>query len=214
MKEILAYGDSLTWGADPVTRRRHPRDSRWPEVLGAGLRGRAHVVADGLPGRTTCFDDHAAPTNRNGAATLPTVLATHAPLDLVILMLGTNDLKPALCGRASGSATGMRRLIQIIRHSPDTTGQTPGILIVAPPPRVPSPAKGCDQHDQIRESAATAGLYQRLAQAEGTGFFDAGTVARAAVADGTHLDAGQTAAIGRALVPVVAGLVGINLYDD
>ena len=61
------------------------------------------MVADGLNGRTTAFDDHTADCDRNGARTLPTVLHSHAPLDLVILMLGTNDMKPVICGhRACG----------------------------------------------------------------------------------------------------------------
>jgi lysophospholipase L1-like esterase len=211
MKAILAYGDSLTWGADPVTKDRHPFAARWPTVLETGLQGRARVMAEGLPGRTTCFDDHAAPNDRNGAATLPGTLATHAPLDLVIIMLGTNDLKPHLGRVAQGSASGMKRLIQIVRHYPYSNGGIPQVLVIAPPPRVLTGAKGDEQHDQIRESQATAALYRALAAAEGAGFFDAGTVAQASPADGAHLDAVQTTAIGHALTPLVAAILDLQL---
>ena len=100
MKTILCFGDSLTWGYDPVGPGRHAHDVRWPSVLEAELGGKARVIAEGLNGRTTVFDDFAAGADRNGARVLPTLLTSHAPLDLVIIMLGTNDMKPFICGHA------------------------------------------------------------------------------------------------------------------
>lgn len=110
MQQILAYGDSLTWGADPVTGLRHPHEDLWPSVLEGGLGGAARVLHDGLGGRTTCFDDHAGPSCRNAVKTLPVALGSHMPLDLLILFLGTNDLKPIHGGVAIGAQAGMRRL--------------------------------------------------------------------------------------------------------
>ncbi len=94
MKVVMAFGDSLTYGADAENNSRHAYEDRWPTVLEQGLGGQARVIAEGLGGRTTVFDDFAADADRNGARVLPTLLGSHSPLDAVVIMLGTNDLKP------------------------------------------------------------------------------------------------------------------------
>ena len=95
MKTVLCYGDSLTWGYDAENLGRHAFDDRWQSVLQKALGGEVNVIAEGLNGRTTAYDDHLADCDRNGATLLPTILHSHAPLDLVIIMLGTNDLRRA-----------------------------------------------------------------------------------------------------------------------
>jgi lysophospholipase L1-like esterase len=133
-KTILAYGDSLTWGTNAAAGGRHAYDDRWPSVLEAGLGGAARVVNAGLGGRTTMFDDHGTAADRNGARILPTILATFDPIDLVILMLGTNDAKTFITGSAVPIAQGMRRLVEIVRTFPYDGGRAPPrVLIVAPP---------------------------------------------------------------------------------
>ena len=135
MKTVLCYGDSLTWGADGETGERFAAADCWPNVLAVGLGGGVNVIADGLRGRTTAYDEFLADCDRNGARLLPTVLYTHAPLDLVIFMLGSNDMKPHIAGTALAAMQGMRRLISIARnHNPGLqSGQRPDILVVAPP---------------------------------------------------------------------------------
>ena len=93
-KTVLCYGDSLTWGYSAETVGRHAYEDRWPSVLQKALGDRVRVIPEGLNGRTTAFDDHLADCDRNGARILPTILQSHNPLDLVIIMLGTNDMKP------------------------------------------------------------------------------------------------------------------------
>lgn len=206
MQEILIFGDSLTWGADPQTGNRHPFASRLPSVVGQGLEG-VHVVSDGLGGRNTSFNDFAGPCDRNGTQTLPVLLGTHQPLDVVVIMLGTNDLKPYICGLASGAAAGMKRLVQIVKYFPYKSGKVPKILVVAPPPCVAGPDGVPAQNRSIAESAALAPAYQALAEAEGVGFFDAGQICSASPIDGVHLSAEDTVALGRALVPAIKGLL-------
>ncbi len=139
MKTVLCYGDSLTWGYDPVERSRHALADRWSSVLAATLGADVAVIADGLNGRTTAFDDFTADCDRNGVRTLPTALHTHAPLDLVILMLGSNDMKPMLAGTAIAAAKGMRRLGALGQnHSWTQAYQAPPVLVVAPPPLGPT----------------------------------------------------------------------------
>jgi lysophospholipase L1-like esterase len=209
MKTILAFGDSLTWGADPDGGGRHPHDSLWPTVLERALDGRARVITEGLGGRTTAFDDWTGPCDRNGARVLPVLLASHMPLDLVVVMLGTNDLKPWICGHALGATAGMRRLAQIVRAHPyDKPGfPVPAVLLVAPP-ACRDARDGAPAADRsIAESQRITPLYRALADELGTAFFDAGTVAAASPIDGVHLDAAQTSALGQALAAPVHVLI-------
>jgi lysophospholipase L1-like esterase len=206
MKTVLCYGDSLTWGYDAETQGRHRHEDRWPSVVHAALGGSVEVIAEGLNGRTTAFDDPLVAADRNGVRILPTILSSHAPVDLVVLMLGTNDMKPFMHGNPFLAQRGVRRLIEIIRtHDYPAGDRAPEILLVAPP------AIGQTDSAEFREiyaggessSKRLAGLYEALADEAGCGFFDAGTVASAARFDGVHLDAANTRKIGEALAPVV-----------
>lgn len=206
MKSVLCYGDSLTWGYDPEGPGRHALQDRWPSVLQAELGAAVHVVAEGLNGRTTAFDDHLAGADRNGARILPTALTSHAPLDLVVIMLGANDMKPWIHGNAIAARQGMERLVDIVRGHDYPLGEpTPKILLVAPPPLCPTDNfefgemfSGGD-----KTSRHLAPLYETVAQETGCGFFDAGTVAETSPLDGVHLDAQNTRRIGAALAPLV-----------
>lgn len=215
MKAILCYGDSLTYGASPVPNGpRHAFEDRWPSVLEAGLGGRARVIAEGLGGRTTAHDDWFANADRNGARILPTLLESHSPLDLIVIMLGTNDIKP-FHGRTAGEAgRGMGRLCQVIRgHYAGKREKEPLVILMAPPPLVLG--ESADMMDHFGPEAALetsvnfAREYSRRAAEHGVQFFDAGTVARTDPGDGVHLDAANTRAIGQALVPVVKKLLQI-----
>lgn len=212
MKSVLCFGDSLTWGYQAPDGARLPYAQRWPAVLQAALGSKADVIAEGLNGRTTAFDDYTAAEDRNGARILPTLLGSHAPLDLVIILLGSNDMKPQVAGDAFSSSCGMRRLVQLIRSHPYRDGyQVPEILIVAPPHLCES----ADPHfaalfaGGIVESRQLGLLLADLADELECGFFDASGVAKTTPLDGVHLDAANTMAIGQALEPVVRLMLGL-----
>lgn len=212
MKTILCYGDSLTWGYNAVGPSRHSYEDRWPSVIEAGLAGKARVIAEGLNGRTTAFDDHLAGADRNGARILPSILATHTPIDLVVFMLGANDMKPFICGHAIGAKQGMERLVDIVRgHDYTFEAPVPQILIVAPPAicATDEPDFAAMFPGGEAESAKLAPAYKRLAELTGCTFFDANSVAKTTPLDGIHLDAQNTRAIGTALVPIVKRLLGL-----
>ncbi|MFZ2102792.1 MAG: SGNH/GDSL hydrolase family protein [Oricola sp.] len=211
MKTVLAFGDSLTWGYDPVSPGRHAREDRWPSALAEALGGRAEVIAEGLNGRTTAFDDHLGDADRNGARVLPTLLATHKPLDLVIIMLGTNDLKPAIAGSAIAAKQGVERLVSIVHRHDWTAGEAPDVLIVAPPPfcETANPDFAAIFAGTIEESHMLGSMYADLADEMECGSFDASTVAKTTPLDGIHLDAANTKAIGKALAPVVSLMLGL-----
>lgn len=93
MKQVLCYGDSNTWGLIPGTNQRYGWGKRWTSLLQEKLNNEdVRILEEGLVGRTTIFDDIYR-ENRNGLKTLPLVLESHAPIDYVVIMLGTNDCK-------------------------------------------------------------------------------------------------------------------------
>lgn len=212
MKSILAFGDSLTWGAMAGPRTRHPHDVRWPNVLAAGLNGKARVIEEGMNGRTTVFPDPTASPDRNGAAGLPILLMSHQPFDLLIIMLGTNDLKFANRCRAFDASMGIARLVEITRQFVyNANYKAPQILIVSPPHLVKSQDPWfSDLWDHaIPESKLFAQHYRRVADESSCHFFDAATAATADSVDGGHLDAANTRKLGEALVPVVKRILEI-----
>jgi lysophospholipase L1-like esterase len=202
---IMAFGDSLTWGSNPDAGGRHLYEDRWPSVLQDGLGTGYRVIPEGLGGRTTAFDDQTCAFERNGARALPMLLASHAPLDLVIIMLGANDLKAFISPTAHGAIAGMTRLVEIIRSFPFSWGMsTPRILLVSPPHFCDrATGEGPQSGRSIAQSQELAAGYRTLAQSQNCGFFDAATVARASPVDGVHLSATDTRAIGTALIEPV-----------
>lgn len=214
MKTILAYGDSLTWGYDAETADRHPYESRWPTVLERTLGDGYRVVPEGLNGRTTMYDDAGVAADRNGARVLPTILATHQPVDLVILLLGTNDLKRHTGGgRAFESRLGMERLVEIVLTFPyQRIYERPKVLIVSPPCFVST--EDVDGTlllgHAIEESQRLAAAFRLVAKEYDCGIFDAGEICEVTPLDGFHLDAGNTRRLGEALAEPVRTI----LADD
>jgi len=211
VKTILCYGDSLTWGYDPETALRHDFDVRWPNVLAKALGADAFVVTDALNGRTTAFDDHMVFPERNAVKTLPTALGAHQPLDLVILLLGTNDLKRHTGGgRVFESRQGMERLVEIILGFPYQRGyRAPKILLVAPPMfcETLEPDFALLFGHAVEESQHFRSAFTKVAEEYGCAIFDASEVCETTSLDGIHLDAENTRRLGEALVEPVRTLL-------
>jgi lysophospholipase L1-like esterase len=211
VKQILVYGDSLTWGIVPDTRRRLEFDARWPGVLEAGLtrRGLAvRVIEDCLNGRRTVFDDPFKP-GRNGLTGFEQRIEACSPLALVVIALGTNDFQYVHQTDAWHSAEGIAALVRAARRAPiEPDMPVPPVLVLAPPPlddpRGPIAAKF---RDGDRKCAGMAAAYAAVAEREACAFFDAAGVTTASKVDGVHLDADQHAMLGEALTPVVARLI-------
>jgi lysophospholipase L1-like esterase len=203
MPVILAFGDSNTWGSDPATGTRLPRAQRWPTVMQRELGSEFEVIAEGLRGRTTVHDDPIEPY-RSGADALPPCLMTHAPIDLVILALGCNDLKKRFSLSAFDIAEGAARLIFLVRaYGEGPEGVAPKILLVAPPPL----AKLTDYAEMFEGGTETSRLvgqrYREIAAQERVAFLDAGSVIRCSDLDGIHYEADQHALLGRTAAEAV-----------
>lgn len=215
MKSILCYGDSITYGANPVPGGpRHAYEDRWPSALEAALPGKVRCIAEGLGGRTTVLDDWYSGADRNGGRILPTLLRSHGPLDMVIIMLGTNDLKPFLGRTAQEAANGNRRLVQIVRGFAAAERQPqPKIILVSPVELCatdhPEMLLHFGEGAAIAESKKFSKWYRQRAAEEGVAFFDAASVAKPSPLDGVHLDAENTRAIGAGLAPLVKDLLAL-----
>ena len=214
MDQVLIYSDSLTWGIIPNTRNRLPFDKRWPGVFEAALlrSGKSvRVIENCLNGRRTVWEDPFK-EGRNGAMGLAQVIEMHAPLSLVILMLGTNDFQRSHDHNAWLSAQGAARLVQIIRHSPVEPGMPiPEIMIVAPP-RIKQP-KGAIAHKFLGVEKRCSGLsseLEKVATEQSALFFDAGSCTEASRVDGIHLDEDQHQILGEAIADIVMESVSIK----
>ena len=139
--EILCYGDSNTWGTVARHRQgdpnlRYGREIRWPCVLQALLGNGYAVQEEGLGGRTTVYTANPAFPFKNGMYMLEGCIKTHHPLDLIILMLGTNDLHLPQPLPEDQLGMGITALIRLIRSHPEygrNEKQVPDILLIAPP---------------------------------------------------------------------------------
>ncbi|MEI2717040.1 MAG: SGNH/GDSL hydrolase family protein [Candidatus Nanopelagicales bacterium] len=199
-KRVLAFGDSNTWGFDPATGGRYPLAQCWPGVLGAALGSGADVIVEGLNGRTTVVDSPYAPS-RSGATMLGPLLESHAPVDLVIIMLGTNDLQSPLGLTARHAASGIWTLVDItVRSAAGFEAASPAVLVVSPPHIVsPSGFMGVFYEGREQESQELAQHYSAIAAQLGVSFFDAASVVTPGPVDGVHLDPAGHQQLGEAL---------------
>ena len=190
MKTILLFGDSNTHGTMPVpdlgSSDRFSRNDRWTTRL-ANLLPDWEVIAEGHPGRTTVHDDPIEGAHRNGLTILPALLESHRPVDVVLVMLGTNDLKQRFSVNAGDIALSLERLVRVILTSgagPDNC--PPAVLLVAPPPII---EVGCLAGMFAGGAAKSQALTVEIAAAArraGVPFLDAGQLVAVSPIDGIH----------------------------
>jgi lysophospholipase L1-like esterase len=207
---VLCYGDSNTHGTAPMDsladRRRLARAERWPGVLAAELGAGWHVIEEGLPGRTTVHPDPVEGEWKNGLAVLPAILDSHFPIDLVVLMLGTNDLKPRFNVPPVQIGTSIERLLRTVRASEaGPGGAAPRVLLIAPAPVVEEGSLAVVFAGGPAR-AGLAGPYAEAARRHGAAFLDAAPVWTVSPVDGVHFDAAEHGKLGRAVAAVVRGM--------
>ena len=212
MKTILCYGDSKTWGWDPASLTRFGRGERWPGVLQQEVGEGYEVIEEGLPGRTTVWDDPVeawmVDSYMNGRTYLLPCLGSHKPIDLVIILLGTNDLKGRFSLSAFDIAEGVGRLVDIVLRSdagPDN--DPPRVLLVAPPP-LGKLTGFADMFDRgVAESAKFSEQYRRVAELYGCDVLDAGEHIVSSDIDGVHFELSEHHKLGLAVAARVRGML-------
>lgn len=215
MKNILCYGDSNTWGCPPLedwpitTVTRYGPDVRWGSVMRTALGEGYWVVEEGLNGRTTIWDDPVEGEHRNGKPYLLPCLLSHAPLDLVILMLGTNDLKSRYSLSAWDIASGAATLIDIIQRSlcgPDYAA--PQVLLLCPPPVTKLTIFSEMMAGSEAKSHKLATHYQQVARDKECEFLDVGQILRSSDRDGIHFEPEDQQKLGRTVAERVKQILG------
>jgi lysophospholipase L1-like esterase len=218
MHQILVYGDSLTWGIVPDTRKRWSFGTRWPGVMERALieSGRdVRVIEDCLNGRRTVWDDPFKP-GRNGRTGIEQRIEVKSPLALVVLMLGTNDFQAVHQFTALQSAQGLATIVQAIRQAPIEPGMpVPPILVVAPPPiQEPRGAIAAKFEGAAKKSAGLSAALSSVAADLGCRFFDAASVTPTSRLDGVHLDADQHEQLGMAIAEVAGVMLEVSAPAD
>lgn len=208
MRRILCFGDSNTWGYDPATQERFDEATRWTGVLQAALGRDFAVIEEGLNGRTTVWNDPIE-GHKNGHDYLVPCLESHRPLDLVVLMLGTNDLKRRFSLSAYDIAQGVAVLLRAISYSAaGRDGQPPRVLLLAPPPTARL-SDFAEMFEGAGPKSLLLGQHYRVVAEQGhAAFLDTATVVRTSDIDGIHLEAAEHAKLGRAVAHEVLALIG------
>jgi lysophospholipase L1-like esterase len=196
MRSVLCFGDSNTWGLDPVTEGRFPRTVRWPGRLQSALGGEWHVVEEGLNGRTTTLDSPVAP-GKNGLDYLVPCLESHAPLDAVVIYLGTNDLAERYSLTATDIARAAARLATVVAASTAGVDGAAPLPILASPPPVGDTTWGEDWAGAPAKSAVLAARFAEVSAAFGFEHVELGQATRYSPLDGIHLDEAGHAAVAR-----------------
>ena len=185
MKKILCFGDSNTWGHNPVDCSK--LEMPWPDILKEMLPD-CEIIENGVCGRTTIFDDPTAP-DKNGITAFREIIRDNERADLVIIMLGTNDTLNYYDCDAKGSAEALRGFIKEWRNAFNDSK----ILIISP-----IEIKECAlAHPLFKhlynegapaKSRAFAQYYSKMAKEENVYFMDAAKAAEASDIDGIHMN--------------------------
>lgn len=197
MRKIVCFGDSNTYGFSPYDGSRYGEDVRWTGVLDKLLGDRFEVINEGKNARTIAFDD---PYNEdcNGMADIGPCIVAHEPFDLMIIMLGTNDLKAYFEATPQIIADNLRKMCEFIKEKTDTR------LLLASPMWLGDQIEFSNLHlefgrQQVEYSFELAPLIQKVAEQMGAEFIDLAVVAMSSDVDCLHLDPEEHDKLGKAM---------------
>lgn len=204
MKRILIFGDSNSHGTVPLTHlgesQRFAPGVPWPDVLSAQTGDT--IFTEGLPGRTTVHDDPIDGGARNGALVLPALLLSHAPLDAVIIMLGTNDLKPRFATSTFDIAKSVERLVGICKALVPAAK----VLVVCPAPVMETGVLADAFAGAIARQVGLDMHMEAAAERAGAAFASVGDYTTVSSVDGVHLDEDGHVALAHGLIDHVDAL--------
>lgn len=198
MKRILCFGDSNTYGHDPKDCSR--LDKRWTRLIRPILGDDYEIIEEGLCGRTSVFSVDTNQPGWEGSTVIKPVLCTHKPFDLLIIMLGTNDLLLGAHTDVDGSAKGIETLINMARECVDSK-----ILIISPI-LIDEAIAGHPTFSPLYGGTRACGLseqfakkFKAVADKNGCEFMNAAEFAKASKLDGVHMDSENHAKLSAAI---------------
>ena len=207
MKNVLCFGDSNTWGYSPQDGNRHPPEIRWTGVLQKLLGANYRVIEEGLNGRTTFINEEGEEARplRSGSDVLQIILESHRPLNLVTIMLGTNDLKLEFNLSVEEIAQGARKLCETVLNSEYLVDNPPQILLISPT-HIGSSIMP-DQEEFFKQAREKSYLfaehYQKVATELEIHFLDAAKIVEPSEGEGVHWDADQHIKFGKILSDII-----------
>lgn len=211
MALVMTFGDSNTHGTPPIVDLtkygRFDPNTRWPRRMARNLG--CDLIEEGLPGRTTKFDDPIMGAHMNGQIGLKMALESHGPIDALVIMLGTNDVKARFTADPAAVQGGISSLLDIAQHRTwqDRHGGFQ-ILLICPPPVVEVGPIRDEFFGGAARSSALPPLYAALAKSRGVAFLDAGQHISVSPLDGVHFDESAHATLGDAVTTALRPLVG------
>ncbi|RKX95686.1 MAG: hydrolase [Spirochaetes bacterium] len=207
MKTVVCFGDSNTWGYMPSGEGRYPFKNRWTSVLQEKLGNEFFVIPEGLNGRTTVFEDPVE-GDKCGLTHLVTILESHKPIDLILIMLGTNDLKSRFGLNAYEIAQGAERLVKLVKKSDaGVGGNAPEIILVSPPPILKSIFL-CFDEQSVKKSHDLSGYYAEVAKVNKIYFLDAGDIVKSSTVDGIHWEKEEHEKFGETVAGKIKEIMG------
>lgn len=188
-KRILCFGDSNTWGYVPATGKRHPSNIRWTGLLQKKLGNDYEIIEEGLNSRTTDLDDPKH-IGKNGLKYLRPCLETHDPINLIILMLGTNDMKERFGRKPKRISEGIENLLKTINFFSKEEGTKMPKIILVSPPLVDESVIGVDEkYKGAEEKSKQLGtLFEQIANRYNCQFIDISKYVSPSKKDGYHLE--------------------------
>lgn len=210
-KRIMCFGDSNTWGAVPFEGTRHPEDVRWTGILKKELGEGYTVIEEGYNGRVSVHDDPVE-GRLSGVKYFAPCCDSQSPLDLIIIMLGTNDLKVRFGVSPRTIAFGFGRYLDALNITP-MAGNKPKVLLVSPILIDASYKENPLFYDMFGEDAVEksekmAEAYEEFAAANGWEFMDAAKYGKASARDGVHMEAEYHEKLGKAFARKVRDILG------
>ena len=210
-RTVVCFGDSNSYGTPAMATLdswgRFAAAERWPGVMAAALGPGWALVEEALPGRTTVHDDPVEGADRNGLTALPIVLGSHRPIDLLIIMLGTNDLKARFAVTPEDIASSVGTLVKTAKASiAGCDGRPPRLLVVAPPPILETGCLAGFFRGGTEKSRALAACYQAMGTRLDVPVLDSGTLVAADPVDGIHLTRDSHATLGHAVAAAIGDL--------
>ena len=210
-KTVLTFGDSNTYGTPPAHAkgelRRFGPDTRWPMVMQATLGPDWAVIEEGLPGRTTNRTDPIMGPHMDGQLGLRIALESHGPIDLLTIMLGTNDMQTHHGASVDQVIGGLASLLAIARSEPYQTRHVGfDILLIAPPEML---EQGTFRESLLGAHQKSRDLPLRIAELADhwkTDFFDAGAHIGPSPIDGIHFEAADHVTLGKAIAAKIGSM--------
>ena len=203
MRNILLFGDSNTWGAKPLQElnkiERYKFYERYGGVLQEKIGNEFHIIEEGNPGRTTVWEDPIE-GYKNGKEYLIPCLDSHQPIELVIILLGTNDLKCRFSLSAFDIAQGAGVLVGMVQAWKPIVGSSPKILLVSPP-LIREPAEFLKDmfFGGVKKSEQFSFEFKKVADAYSCEFLNGAEIIKTSQVDGIHLELSEHQKLGKAL---------------